>query len=161
MSVNEIDIIIKSAVSPGDYEKGKLLFRKYADSLSFDLGFQDFEGELNDIASQYNMPYGALILADINNITAGCIGLRQFDRDSAELKRMFVLPAYRKLNIGRLLLEKSLAIAGELKYKRVLLDTLPSMSSAIKLYRSFGFVEIEPYRYNPFEEAVFMEKKVG
>jgi putative acetyltransferase len=161
MKEKTVNVKLKTAIEPEDFERGRLLFRKYADSLNFNLDFQDFQGELNDIALQYNRPYGALILAEVNGLAAGCIGVRQFDRDSAELKRMFVLPACRNLNIGRLLLEKSLAIAGELKYKRVLLDTLPSMASAIKLYKSFGFVEIEPYRYNPFEEAVFMEKKVG
>jgi ribosomal protein S18 acetylase RimI-like enzyme len=37
------------------------------------------------------------------------------------------------------------------------LDSLPSMGSALSLYRQLGFREIRPYRNNPIEGAVFME----
>jgi hypothetical protein len=34
------------------------------------------------------------------------------------------------------------------------------MTKAQNLYRSFGFYEIAPYRFNPVKETVFMEKKL-
>jgi ribosomal protein S18 acetylase RimI-like enzyme len=37
------------------------------------------------------------------------------------------------------------------------LDTVPSMESAIALYRSLGFREIAPYRVNPIAGAMFFE----
>lgn len=39
----------------------------------------------------------------------------------------------------------------------MVLDTLATMESALTLYRSLGFRETEPYCYNPFPNAVFME----
>ncbi len=47
--------------------------------------------------------------------------------------------------------------AKERGYARMRLDTLPSMTSAMRLYESLGFVDIEPYRYNPVEGSRFME----
>ena len=42
-------------------------------------------------------------------------------------------------------------------YRTMRLDTLGTMDAAIALYRTFGFREIPPYRYNPIPGAVFLE----
>jgi hypothetical protein len=39
----------------------------------------------------------------------------------------------------------------------MLLDTLPSMKEAHRLYRSLGFAEISPYQKNPIAGALFFE----
>ena len=71
---------------------------------------------------------------------------------------MFIKPAYRKEGIGALLLQKALAIAKDLQYKKIRLDTLSTMTPAINLYKRYGFYEIEPYYFNPEKNAMFFEK---
>jgi ribosomal protein S18 acetylase RimI-like enzyme len=41
-------------------------------------------------------------------------------------------------------------------YRRVVLDTLPSMSEARALYRSFGFSDIAPYYPNPIRGTSYL-----
>jgi ribosomal protein S18 acetylase RimI-like enzyme len=42
-------------------------------------------------------------------------------------------------------------------YRRMRLDSLPAMETALQLYRRFGFREIAPYTSNPVKGAVFLE----
>jgi len=155
------EILLKIASCNEQFEDGRKLFQQYAASLDIDLDFQDFSSELKTIDQQYNQPKGALLLAYKNNIAVGCVAIRELDKDIAELKRMYVQPEYRKYKIGMRLLELILGIAGKLGYKFIRLDTLPTMSKAQDLYRSFGFSEIPSYRFNPVSGTVFMEKKLS
>jgi ribosomal protein S18 acetylase RimI-like enzyme len=153
-----MDIIYKKADTPQEFEAGKELFLQYANSLNFDLCFQGFTEELETIAIQYNKPKGALFLACDGKTAVGCAGIRAFDKETAELKRMYVKPEYRGCHIGQRLLELSVEIAKELNYCRIRLDTLPGMIQAQKLYHAFGFYEIPSYRFNPDKGTVYMEK---
>lgn len=151
---------LKKAESPFDFENGKLLFRQYIQSLDFDLTFQDVDRELKEIAIEYNHPTGALILAyDIDKAIA-CAGIRKFDAETAELKRMFVCPEYRGQQLGKKLLQMAIEESKKIGYKAIRLDTVSNMHSAIRLYQTFGFREIDAYRFNPMEGAVYMEKEL-
>jgi putative acetyltransferase len=154
------EIVYKKAATAQEYEEGRGLFLEYADSLHYDLCFQGFEEEVKAIDSQYSEPAGALLLAYQDDRAIACAGIRRFDEGVAELKRMFVLPHFRGQHIGRGMLEIALHTAKELGYKKILLDTMPSMLQAKKLYLEFGFTEMPAYRYNPVKGAVFMEKKL-
>ena len=74
----------------------------------------------------------------------------------AELKRMYVRPAFRGKGIGRVLAVHLVDDARAIGYARMLLDTHPSMLEALALYRSMGFADIPAYRYNPVDGAVYM-----
>ena len=141
------DVLFKTATTNKEFEDGKSLFQQYANSLDLDLGFQDFSNELKLINKQYNKPKGALLLAYKNNIAIGCAGIRELNSNTAELKRIQLLAL-------------AIEIAKELNYKSIRLDTLPAMTKAQELYRSFGFYEISSYRFNPVDGTVFMEKQL-
>ena len=155
------DFDFKTATTAKEFDDAKKLFQLYAASLDIDLGFQNFSEELQTINQQYNMPAGALLLVYVNETAVACAGMRQLDMETAELKRMFVLPAYRQYQLGRKLLEQILTVAKERNYKRIRLDTLPTMTRAQHLYRSFGFYEVPPYRFNPVSGTIFMERTLS
>lgn len=153
-------ITLKKAKTTDDFEQGKRLFIQYIQSLDFELTFQDVDRELQRLAVEYNHPTGVLLLAYDGEKAIACAGVRKIDTAIAELKRMFVDPAYRGRQLGQQLLQMVLEETGRLGYRSIRLDTVPHMRSAIQLYQSFGFREIEPYRFNPIPGALFMEKEL-
>lgn len=143
-----------------EFEDARNLYKQYANALDIDLSFQNFEAELNSLEEQYSAPQGAIVLAYKDETPIGCVGIRAHAPGIAELKRMYVHPEYRRYKIGMKLLNLALETATELKYTFIRLDTLPSMTPAINLYRSVGFYDIPPYRFNPIDGTVYMEKKL-
>ena len=141
-----------------EFNQAGVLFKEYADLLSVDLSFQDFEKELGTIHIQYNNPVGGLLLAYVNNIPVACTGVRKYEEKTAELKRMYVRKEYRGQRMGVELLKRSLYMAKELGYEKIRLDTLENMDRAQELYKSFGFYVIPPYRFNPIRGTIYMEK---
>ena len=147
---------------PKEYEAGAQLFRSYAEYLGSDLSYQNFEEELKMMDQQYGPPSGALILVQSIDRAKfiGCVGVRQFRPEIAELKRMYLLPEGQGQGLGRVMLANAIQLAQELGYSKMQLDTFPSMQAAIKLYKEVGFYEIPPYRYNPNENTVFLEIEI-
>jgi putative acetyltransferase len=137
--------------------EAKGLFQEYAESLGFDLCFQNFEQELIDFPGQYSPPRGRLFLAVSENHPIGCVGLRDFGSNMCEMKRLYVRPDFRGQSAGRLLAQKVIDAAREIGYDCMRLDTIPFMKSANHLYRSLGFKEIQAYRPNPIAGALFLE----
>lgn len=137
--------------------KVRCLFEEYAATLGIDLCFQGFEEELATLPAGYASPDGRLLLAFQDEELAGCVALRRLEPGVCEMKRLYVRPAFRGLGVGRMLIDRIIGEAREAGYRSMRLDSLPSMAAAIGLYQRLGFREIEPYRDNPVEGAVFLE----
>jgi len=143
-------VSIEQAANIDSIAQARILFEEYQAALGVDLGFQDFENELANLPGQYAAPGGRLLLASADGVVAGCVALRPLSGDDAcEMKRLFVRPAFRAHSIGRMLAERAIAEARSIGYRRMCLDTLPTMGRAQQLYEVLGFREIEPYRHNP------------
>jgi GNAT superfamily N-acetyltransferase len=129
------------------------LFLEYARDIGVDLGFQDFEKEVATLPGDYD----PILIAHWNSEPAGCVAMHAIDAAVCEMKRLYVRSTYRGHAIGRALAERIIAEGRSRGYARMRLDTLPTMTSAIPLYHSLGFVEIPPYRFNPIAGSKFME----
>lgn len=152
---------IRSASGAGDIETARELFRAYADELDFELDFQNFEEELDRLPRPYVLPKGDLLFAEMSDGTvAGCVGLRPLEGDICEMKRLYVRPQYRRQGIGRALTRTILDRGRALGYDRMRLDTVADMHAARSIYTSLGFYEIDPYRHNPLDGAVYMEAEL-
>ncbi len=144
-----------------EYKQAALLFKAYAAWLNIDLSFQHFNDEVMELRTMYGTPGGGIMLCKDDHAFIGCAGIRKINADIAELKRMFIKPAYQKRGIGKQLLQQAVELAEELNYKTIRLDTLNYMTPAINLYKQYGFYEIPAYYHNPNETAVYFELKIN
>ena len=140
-----------------DVDLVRTLFREYEAGLGVSLCFQGFDEEVAALPAGYD----ALLVAWLGDEPAGCIGVRPLADGVCEMKRLYVRSSARGAGIGRALALASIEHARALGYERMRLDNLPShMAAAYALYRSLGFVEIEPYTVNPYEGVKFMELRL-
>ncbi|TYT75333.1 bifunctional GNAT family N-acetyltransferase/class I SAM-dependent methyltransferase [Desulfobotulus mexicanus] len=150
-------LVIEEAERPEQYDAGAGLFKEYAVFLGFDLEFQGFTDELENLPSMYGPPNGFLLLAKMEETYVGCVALRPIAPGMGEMKRMYVLKPYQGKGIGKALTEAFLTRAASLAYQAVRLDSVARLGSALRLYKDCGFKEIEPYCFNPYPDVVFME----
>ena len=149
-------IEIGAAAQPEDIAIVRELLREYEHALGVDLCFQGFAQELANLPGDYAPPRGLLLLARDGDAVAGCIALRPVDHGDCEMKRLYVRDAFRAAGLGRRLVERVIATAHSLGYRRIVLDTLPTMVAAQRLYESFGFTDVPPYRHNPIGGTRFL-----
>ncbi len=142
----------------GDLTAVRALFLEYAASLDFKLCFQNFDEELASLPGDYTEPDGCLLIACDGQTPVGCVALRPLEPGVCEMKRLYVVPQFRSNHVGRLLTTRIIEEARLKQYRHMRLDTVPSMAAARSLYTSLGFQEIPPYRHNPIDGALFMEK---
>jgi ribosomal protein S18 acetylase RimI-like enzyme len=144
------------AETDADYATARELFVEYADFLGVDLCFQGFSAELTRLPQIYGSPTGCLILACSEAEAIGCVGVRRVSDEACEMKRLFVRSTFRGIGLGKCLAVEAVRRAVRLGYRRVLLDTLESMTRARKLYVSLGFEETEAYYPNPLPGVRYM-----
>jgi carbonic anhydrase len=143
-----------------ELDQVRQFFRNYAAWLGVDLCFQNFDEEMAALPGRYAAPQGRLFYAEVecNGVKrgAGCVGIRPLADGVCELKRLYVDPAQRGLGVGRLLALEAIRAARRIGYRTIMLDTLPAMRIAVKLYRELGFKEAPAYYQTSLEGTQFL-----
>jgi ribosomal protein S18 acetylase RimI-like enzyme len=145
--------VIERGFSEPDRGAIVALLREYEAGLGVSLCFQDFEAELAGLPGVYAPPRGQMLLARAaeGGPLAGIVALRpvSYASDLCEMKRLYVHPSARGLSLGRTLALAIMAEGRRLGYRRMGLDTLPTMTEARALYRSLGFTQTGASRSQP------------
>ncbi|MBS0513426.1 MAG: carbonate dehydratase [Proteobacteria bacterium] len=147
---------VLSASDTTELEQVRQFFRHYAAWLGVDLSYQGFGDEVANLPGAYGEADGRLFFAEVDGRPAGCVGIRRFSEGVCEVKRLYVDPDQRGQGLGRKLALAAIKAAQSLGYRRILLDTLPTMRIAVKLYRELGFSEAPAYYPSPVEGTIFL-----
>ena len=108
---------------------------------------------VNDVpAVEFDPPSGTFLVLLDGDVTVAGGGIRRFDENTCEIKRMWTNPDYRRQGHARRVLSALVDIAGtELGYSRLLLETGSAQPEALAMYRELGYSEIG--RYGRYEGA--------
>jgi putative acetyltransferase len=148
---------IVEASTPEQLDAVRRLFEEYAESLGWDTGQSWMAEEIARLPGPYAPPRGSLLLAYVDDLPAGAVGLQPVPEESrvpglgaerfGEAKRLFVRPEERRHGVGRALMERLHEEARRRAYEAVVLTTsVEMMPLAQGLYDALGYVPTEPYR---------------
>jgi len=155
------DIRLTHIQSGPALEDIRALFLEYARGLNFNLCFQNFDRELEELPGPYGLPHGRLILCEVDGRPAGCIAVKPLGSGVCELKRLFVRSEFRRRKLGLNLTQHIIDEARSIGYTVMRLDTIRgTMDNAIALYESVGFRETPAYYHNPIPNAFYMELRL-
>jgi ribosomal protein S18 acetylase RimI-like enzyme len=116
--------------------------------------------ECRNLQAVYRPP-GALLIADHGGEPAGCAGLAPCSAGrTAEIKRLYVRPAYRGKGIARILMRNAHHHAAEHGMTRLILGVLPARTAVIGFYRRLGYTETGPRAAGSPAPMTYMERPI-
>lgn len=113
--------------------------------------------DLNNIESSYlsNNGFFGVVVHTNTNYIVGCFGLFPVNDSTYELRKMYLLKEFRGTGLGRFILETAIRTAREKHHKKIILETISVLTTAIVLYKRYGFTEIKPKEINARVDQAF------
>lgn len=99
--------------------------------------------------TQFVEPDGVFLVVELEGESVGCGGIRSLGGGRFEVKHLWLRPSVQGHGLGRALLAELERRAVLLGATELVLDTNASLEAAGRLYRSSGYVDVEPYNDNP------------
>lgn len=100
-----------------------------------------------------------VVVAYENGIPAACGAIKEFSPEVMEVKRMYTSPEIRGRGIASKVLDELERWAGEMSYRKCILETGKKQPEAIRLYEKNGYQIIPNYgQYAGIENSVCFEK---
>jgi len=131
----------------------------YAKECGYDQTFEAYVANgLAEFVQSFNPYEDRIWLAETNNQIVGCIAIVGASRLKAQLRWFLVHPDYRRLGLGRELMEKALLFCKERKYKTIFLWTTSELSAAHHLYTSVGFRKTQEKTHKIWGKEVTEER---
>lgn len=102
-----------------------------------------------------------VVIIYLENEAVACGCFKKYDKETIEIKRMFVSPKARGLGLAQRILQELELWAGELGYSFSVLETLYKQQEAIGLYQKVGYSIVENYEpYVGLKDSICMKKGI-
>jgi ribosomal protein L3 glutamine methyltransferase len=148
---------LQPVTTPQDYAAFEHLLREYATTDLADAANSTIWQDLQDLPKRYGPPHGAALLAYLDEELVGCGALAATQQTGvAEIKRIYVRPAFRRQGLARTLTQRLITQAQSLTYHTAAISTWPENTQALALYRDLGFVPIAPFKIHTHAPLVFL-----
>jgi putative acetyltransferase len=127
----------------------------------------DLYARYGDMQKQYNSfntieSLDTVVVAYDNSNAIGCGCLKKYDEDTAEIKRVFIMPKYRGKGISKVIIKELERWAVEEKYTYSILETGVKQFEAIGLYERMGYKRIDNFgKYIGNSNSICMLKKLS
>lgn len=160
---SELTVVIRP-MEPGDVEAAKRVMLTVAAGIfdpdhpaaTFVNRYTAALADVDDYQAQYGPPWGTFLVAADGDEIVGTGAIRRIDDGTAELRRMWLLPAYHDRGIGYRLIQELFTFARAAGYRHIRLSTSAVQERAIRFYTRLGFYPIPPYRDT--DDEVFLER---
>ena len=104
-------------------------------------------------------PNVVIIYLDNKPVACGCF--KKYDKDTIELKRMFVSSEARGMGLAKKIIQELELWAHELGFSSSVLETLYKQKEAIGLYQKVGYTIVDNYApYVGLENSICMKKQI-
>lgn len=136
-------------------------FKKLTDQLDDELCaiYNTNKADYEDYNRITNLP--TVLLAYENNTVVACGCFKIYDESTIELKRMYVIPAFRGRGIASTMVRELEQWAIELGFRNAVLETGTGQPQAIKMYHKLGYTNAEkPGQNEKIGHSVFMVKRL-
>ena len=149
--------MVREASGASDIAHIRRLVTAHGDARATVPGVEYVYADAARMPGDYVPPLGGIWIALAGDDGVGCVALRPLGDGTAEVKRMFVDPAWRGMGVGRALLGALIEGARARGYATLRLGTLHDMDAAQGLYRSLGFTPTVRYRDDELIDTRFFE----
>jgi putative acetyltransferase len=123
----------------------------------------EMDGRDHDFYNQYNKidKIKHVVVAYSGEIPVACGAIKEFDRKTMEVKRMFTVESHRGKGLAKQVLTELENWALELGYSKCILETGLRLPDAMRLYPRNGYHQIPNYgQYVEMENSICFEKKL-
>jgi putative acetyltransferase len=136
------NFVVRSITPADDPAMATVIRRVMTDYGAVGPGYSINDPEVDFMSRAYSQPRCAFFVVEHDRQVMGGAGIAPLlgaDRQTCELRKMYLLPEARGQGAGSALMRRCMDAARSAGYRRCYLETLNSMREAARLYEHCGF----------------------